>query len=373
MNKVYINSTGSFLPGEPISNEEMENYIGKINGQKSRLGPLILRQNKIKKRHYAISPDGAASWTAASMTAKAIRQALQHSEVVPGDVSFLATATSQADFLVPGFGSMVHGELQELPAIELASFQSVCASSMMALKDAYLQVKAGEHPNAVVGAGEFASRYFQPGFYENTQILGEDGTLPMSADFLRWTLSDGAGAVILENRPNQHGHSLEIEWIHLRSFANRFQPCMYAGGVKESIKPWGNFLSPVEAYKSGSIALQQDFRLLSEMMPVWVGAFAKLIEENRLSLDTLDWFLCHYSTHSMKLSLVSLLEKAGCMVPPEKWFTNLYEKGNTGSASMFIMLDELFQSNQLKKDQRIFCIVPESGRSIISFMMLKVV
>jgi 3-oxoacyl-[acyl-carrier-protein] synthase-3 len=40
---------------------------------------------------------------------------------------------------------------------------------------------------------------------------------------------------------------------------------------------------------------------------------------------------------------------------------------------MFVMLDELFHSNDLKKGQRIFCIVPESGRSIISFMMLKVV
>jgi 3-oxoacyl-[acyl-carrier-protein] synthase-3 len=373
MNKVYINAIGSFLPGEPISNEAMENYIGKINGQKSRLGPLILRQNRIKKRHYAMGQDGTTIWTAASLVAKAINQALQESEVMPRDVSFLAAATSQSDFLVPGFASMVHGELKDFPALELASFQSVCASSMMALKDAYLQIKATEHSNAVVGAGEFASRFFQPGFYENTQILGEDGLLPMSAEFLRWTLSDGAGALVLENRPNQHRHSLEIEWISLRSFANRFQPCMYAGGVQEPIMPWGNFMNPEKAHKSGSIALQQDFQLLSEMLPVWVGEFAKLIEEHRLSMDTMDWFLCHYSTHSLKLALVTLLEKAGCMVPPERWFTNLYEKGNTGSASMFVMLDELFHSNDLKKGQRIFCIVPESGRSIISFMMLKVV
>lgn len=372
MDKVYINATGTCLPGEPVSNDEIEQYIGKINQQKSRLGPLILRQNKIKQRYYAIDRQGKTQWTGSLLVAKAIDTALQKSEITSQEVAFLAAATSQSDFLVPGFASMVHGEL-DLPPVEVASYQSVCASSMMALKNAWLQVKSGEHPNAVVGAGEFASRFFQPGFYENTAIIGEDGQLPMSAEFLRWTLSDGAGAVILENRPNRHGHSLEIEWITLRSFANRFKPCMYAGGLQEPITPWGNYFSPESAYRHGTIALQQDFKLLSEMLPVWVGEYVKLIEEGKVSIDEMDWFLCHYSTHSLKLELVKLLEKAGCMIPEDKWFNNLYEKGNTGSASMFVMLDELFYQKSLVKGQRVFCVIPESGRSIISFMMLKVV
>jgi 3-oxoacyl-[acyl-carrier-protein] synthase-3 len=372
MNKVYINAIGAYLPGKPIPNEQMEQYIGKINNQKSRLGPMVLRQNKIKNRHYAINAEGQTRWTASSLVAKAIESALETSEILPSEVRFLAAATSQSDFLVPGFASMVHGELN-LPPVEVASYQSVCASSMMALKNAYLQVKSGEHPNAVVGAGEFASRFFQPGFYENTAILGEDGQLPMAAEFLRWTLSDGAGAVVLESQPNRHGNSLEIEWITLRSFANRFQPCMFAGGVQEPITPWGNFFNPETAYRQGTIILQQDFRLLSEMLPVWVGEYVKLIEEGRVSVEEMDWFLCHYSTHSLKLELVKLLESAGCMIPEEKWFNNLYQKGNTGSASMFVMLEELFNSEQLQKGQRLFCVIPESGRSIISFMMLKVV
>ena len=372
MSKVYINAIGAFLPGAPIGNSEMEDYIGRINNQSSRLGPLVLRQNKILQRHYAMSRDGQPLWTASTLVAKAVENALKASEISSQEVRFLAAATSQSDFLVPGFASMVHGELN-LPPIEIASYQSVCASSMMALKNAWLQIKAQEHPNAVVGAGEFASRFFQPGFYENTAILGEDGQLPMAAEFLRWTLSDGAGAVVLEGQPNRHGHSLEIEWITLCSFANRFQPCMFAGGVQKPIGPWGNFLSPETAYRQGTMVLQQDFRLLSEMLPVWVGEYAKLVEDGRVTIGQMDWFLCHYSTHSLKLELVKLLERAGCMIPEEKWFNNLYQKGNTGSASMFVMLEELFNSGQLEKGQQIFCVVPESGRSIISFMMLKVV
>jgi 3-oxoacyl-[acyl-carrier-protein] synthase-3 len=61
------------------------------------------------------------------------------------------------------------------------------------------------------------------------------------------------------------------------------------------------------------------------------------------------------------------------MIPEERWFTNLYTKGNTGAASLFIMLEELFNEGDLKPGQKILCMVPESGRFVISFLQLTVV
>ena len=61
------------------------------------------------------------------------------------------------------------------------------------------------------------------------------------------------------------------------------------------------------------------------------------------------------------------------MIPDERWFTNLYTKGNTGAASVFIMLEELFNSGKLQTGQKILCMVPESGRFVVSFMWLTVV
>ncbi|MCE1782038.1 hypothetical protein LWT85_24965, partial [Enterobacter hormaechei] len=57
----------------------------------------------------------------------------------------------------------------------------------------------------------------------------------------------------------------------------------------------------------------------------------------------------------------------------ERWFTNLTVKGNTGSASIYIMLDELMKSGKLKKDQRLLCFIPESARFTGAFMHLTVV
>src|SRR5260221_431473 len=50
-----------------------------------------------------------------------------------------------------------------------------------------------------------------------------------------------------------------------------------------------------------------------------------------------------------------------------------WKRGPTSAASIFVMLDELFKSGRLKPGQRILCMVPESGRFIISFMHLTVV
>jgi len=60
-------------------------------------------------------------------------------------------------------------------------------------------------------------------------------------------------------------------------------------------------------------------------------------------------------------------------IPYDKWFTNLVTHGNTGSASIYIMLEELFHSGTLNKGEKILCYIPESGRFSTAFMSLKVV
>ena len=65
----------------------------------------------------------------------------------------------------------------------------------------------------------------------------------MQADFLRFTLSDGAGAAILEVKPNERQLSLKIHWIDIRSYANRFDTCMMSGAVRheQEWEYWGKF------------------------------------------------------------------------------------------------------------------------------------
>lgn len=376
MKNVYITGLGTCLPGQPVPNKTMEAYIGCINGQPSRLGPLCLRQNGIQQRYYALNPNGETPWTGAKLIAKALQNAVLHGGMPTHKTSFLSAATSLPDVILPGIASQVHGELSQVTdigAIEVASFQSVCASSMMALKMAALGIETGEYTHAMVGAGEFVSRFFRPGCYEGTALIQPDGSLPLSAEFLRWTISDGAGGLVLQNAPKPDGLSFKIQWIHQRSFAHQFQACMTYGETPMTHDCWPNTQNTQHAFQQGMLTLQQDFAMLDDLLRAWVNEYATLVKQGRIHADRMDWFLCHYSTHHLGKRLKKFLIEADCNIPDEKWFTNLYTCGNTGSGSLFIMLDELCRTKSLVPGQQVFCVVPESGRGIVALMLLEVV
>ena len=146
----FITGTGVFLPGEPVGNDRMEDFIGRVGGRNSVVGQRALRWNGIESRHYALSPGGDILHSNASMSAAAVMASLQDAGLGREHLQMLATATTQGDYLVPGHASAVHGELGG-GALELASFQSVCASSLMAAKAASLSVRAGEYRLRVGG------------------------------------------------------------------------------------------------------------------------------------------------------------------------------------------------------------------------------
>ncbi len=373
---VYITALGKFLPGPPVSNDEIEEYLGMIGGKPSRLKSRILKQNGIVSRHYAIDREGSVNYWNCDLAARAALDAVSKSELTLAEIELLAAATSQSDLLAPGFASLTHGRLQS-PPCEIASLSGVCASGMMALKYAARSILSGERRNALVCASEFASRFFRRELFEETRAFREEGRVSFDAEFLRWMLSDGAGAATLESRPNARGLSLRIDWIDLVSYADRLDVCMYAGANKDEDRrlgrSWGDYPNFAAAAEDGVFLLKQDVRLLDNVVKLGVARYFELIEQGRFKPDEIDWLVCHYSSHVFRGQIIELLEKGGGMIPEERWFTNLYAKGNTGAASIFIMLEELFNEGHLKPGQKILCMVPESGRFVVSFMLLTAV
>lgn len=373
MSDAFITASSQFLPGDPVGNEAMGRFIGSVSEQSDRLGRLMLRRNRIRSRHYAIAEDGTSGWTVASLAGRAVRDLVVESGVYPRSIGLLAASTTQNDLMVPGIGSGVHAE-SGLPPLEIVSTQSVCASSMMALKAAATQIRVGDHRAAVSVGAEFSSRFFRPGNY--AMSLAPDGSLPSDAEFLRWTLSDGAAAVLIEDRPRANGLSLRIDWIRQTSFADRFGPCMTGGAVRGddgAHRPWSMMGDPVEAARRGAFQLRQDVDALHRMLPVWLGEFMRLVDEGLVAPERTDWFLCHFSAHSLREEMAALARRAGCMVPEDRWFTNIYEKGNVGSASIYLLIDDLLRSGGLKAGQRVVCAVPESGRCVIAHAGMTVV
>ncbi len=71
----------------------------------------------------------------------------------------------------------------------------------------------------------FSQKFFDEEF-RHEQEVSDHPALAFEKDFLRYMLSDGATALYLKDEPEDRSTNLEIEFIHMKSFANR-QPGLY--------------------------------------------------------------------------------------------------------------------------------------------------
>ena len=111
---VYINSVSTYLPNSPIANEDMEDYIGKIGGNPSRVRSIVLRQNGIKTRYYGLDKKQNLTHSNAELAKEAVCGLFENG-TIPDDLTLLACGTSTPDQLLPSHASMVHGELANFP------------------------------------------------------------------------------------------------------------------------------------------------------------------------------------------------------------------------------------------------------------------
>lgn len=381
-NHVYINDIAAFLPNEPVSNDEMEQVLGCINGQRSRARALVLRNNGIRQRYYAIDKQtGELRYSNAQLTAEAVRR-LSGNGFHLEQMQTLSCGTSSPDQLMPGHGVMVHGELG-INACEVNSSAGICTAGVAALKYAWMAVLSGNSEHAVATGSELASTFmqaknFEPESAARVSELEQRPEIAFEKDFLRWMLSDGAGAMLLQSRPATDGPSLRIDWLELHSYAHSQSTCMYGGAEKRedgSLRGWREFDSMEEVLKRSVLTVKQDVKQLNANIVATTveQALPAIAAKHGLTPEMVDHFLPHISSEYFRPRLAEGLERIGFAIPQEKWFTNLSEKGNTGSASIYIMLEELFHSGRLQPGERLLCFVPESGRFSTSFMQLTVV
>ena len=378
---VYINDISVFLPNEPIDNDQIQDVIGKIHNLPSRTKNRILDNNKIEKRYYAIDPStGKLTHTNAQLTAEAVKRLSPYEGFTTDDIQCLCCGTSMADVIAPGHGLMVHGELGSSPC-EVISTAGICLCGIAAFKYAFMNVALGFSENAVATGSELASSLIKAQFFEHLQSDRDVKSNPIIAfesEFLRWMLSDAAGAIFMSARKNPDRLSLKVDWIEHVSYAGQYETCMYAGAVKHedgSITGWRQIDSLKEALDNNYFALKQDTGILNrEIVKVAVDlALVRTIEKKNLKAGDVDWFLPHFSSYFFRDKLFASMENIGFIIPYEKWFTNLASKGNTGSASIYVMLEELFHSGKLKEGQKLLCFIPESGRFSMAYMLLTVV
>ncbi|MDR1673391.1 MAG: beta-ketoacyl-ACP synthase III [Bacteroidales bacterium] len=374
---MYITRISHFLPNSPVSNDDMEKCLGIINGKPSLARRIVLKSNGIRQRYYALDAEGNVTHTNVELAANAVRL-LCSDGFSTDDIELIAAGTSSPEQVLPSHGVMVHGKVGGKNA-EIVSFSGSCCTGIQALKYGWLSLLSGEKNNAVCVASERMSSWMQARYFdgeaEKLRQLQDKPILAFEKEFLRWMLSDGAAAVLLQREPAKKGRSFKIEWIELCSFANIKETCMYAGGEKDAdgeLHGWTSF--PETEWLSQSIfSLKQDTRQLGDNITLLGGMFLQEIMEKRnLKAEDIDWFLPHLSSMFFKDKTKAGMDAVNFTIPEEKWFVNLSTVGNVGSASSFLMLDGLRRSEKLEKGQKILIMTPESARFSYGYTLLTV-
>jgi 3-oxoacyl-[acyl-carrier-protein] synthase III len=360
MTNCYITSTGSYLPGEPISNEGMQEYLGRVIGE-GRVRQKILKANGIETRHYALDKKQNVTHSLYEIAAEAVKNCILEEENLP-QIGYLSAGTTHAPLLAPGVSSLLHDQLSKDKVIshslEINSNSGICSSGAQAIVNATRAVKSGDAGAAIcVGVEQssiglrskaFRTRYDIPTILRNVR-----SSKWFMSVFLRFMLSDGAGAFLLEPQPREHGISIKINWTYSRSFANEAPLCMQIDGT--------------------TMILSQDIKILAKYMaPLSKKAVEGALCEHGESLDSYTMVLPHLSSYYFEPAVRKTIARLSPNREVPYW-TNLRTAGNTGAASIFIMLDEYLKTQPVAAGDRILLFVPESGQFNYVLISLTVV
>ena len=346
----YITQSGSFLPGSPVSNDQIETYLGNVEGEED-VKRTILRMNGIESRYYAQDEQQQATSDVYQMAVDAIENCLSKRGAPASRVSFLSSGTTYAPLGGPGMCSLLHDRLAQQGllegAVEVSSHGGICTSAAAAMVAAVRAVSSGEHASAISVGSEHPSSALKSGAIDPPQDREEHDDLRHSqwfmSVFLRFMLSDGAGAFLMEDKPRESGLSLRVNWTESRSFAHETPVCM--------------------KLEHQGVRLSQDINILNRyLMPMATKFSTEVLERRGEDLADYRVVLPHFSSFFFRRKMERLMKSLHSQGEPVPYWTNLKTAGNTGSASIYLMLDHYLKEHQVNEGDNIMLWVPESGQ-----------
>lgn len=351
MPKATIVATGSYLPGEAITNAQMESLVGP-------LPPDILAGLQVERRYWMVDPaTGEHNVNNSVMCYRAAAEALERAKIDSSEVDLLVCATASPDYLLPPLAVFLQEQLG-LKRCAVVEVRSGCAGAVEALDIARLYLEAGQYKTAVVVGSEAISPLLVPVF------LGKDpDSIRMRDRMNPYNFGDGAGAMVL--RASDDG----------RGILGSAMACV--GGDK---KPG---MQIVGAGTHAPLHQQLKARRLVELRVdvVESGRFTPYVLTEGLA-ETLR--RCGVTAESVDVCIIpegnagyvtEELLAAGLLTPEwvaleSKIVENLANVGATGSAAVPLALDDAMKTGKIKPGDRVMLLAIETSKWIYAGMVI---
>jgi len=357
MRSAVLLATGAHLPGEPITNEQLERVAGGLPEE-------ILEGIQVKTRHWVADlHTGKQSQSNSQMAALAARQALARAEVEPGEVDLLVLSTASPEYHLPPTATLVqeHLGLSKCAAIDI---RSGCAGAVEALDLARLYLERGDFDTALVIGSETISPLTVPVF------LGKDPDKVRMRDRLGiYSFGDGAGAMLLrgEEREEDVGRGRGILGSAIGSVGGDRKPGMQVIG--------GGTHAPI----ADQLAAKRLVELKVDV--VESGRFTPYVLTEGLS-ETLT--RCGVAAEAINICVIpegnagymtDELREAGLLTPEwlaleDKIFENLSLVGATGSAAVPLAVDYAWTTGRVKAGDMMMILAIETSKWKYAGMVL---
>jgi 3-oxoacyl-[acyl-carrier-protein] synthase-3 len=300
MTYARIVGTGSCLPGEPVSNDQLIAAHGLESSD-----AWIVERTGIRARHLA-APGVASS----DLALVACRQALEAAKCTPDDIDLLVLATSTPDFVFPSTAALLQAKLNMRNGAPAFDVQAVCSGFIFALAIAEKFIASGSHRRALVVGAEVFSRILD---------WRDRGTCVL--------FGDGAGAVVLEASPE----------------AGVLATALHADGSYNGILAVPGHLSGGQPI--GDPLLRMDGQAVFKFaVKVLAGVAQEALAAAGMSAAEVDWLLPHQANSRIIQATAKKLA-----LPMEKVIVTVDRHGNTSAASIPLALDESVRSGRVRR------------------------
>ena len=300
---VQIVSTGSYLPDNIVTNEDLQARFG--------YDPAWIEQRTgIHARRYA-APEQATS----DLCVEAARHAIRNGRVDTRDIDLVVVGTFTPDFQCPSTANLVQESLGiDAPAMDV---HAACSGFVYALVTAAQYVATGNSRLALVIGGDCNSRIVNPLDQKVAPLFG-----------------DGAGAVLVARGDAHQG------LICYQLGSDGGGGCMLdrlAGGSKNPMTH--------ESLDAGQQFLQMDGRnVFKWAVRAVTDSIEVVMRKTGLSAHDVSLYVLHQANIRIINNVAEQLA-----IPADKMFNNLREYGNTSGGSIPIALDEAFQSGRIHR------------------------
>ncbi len=298
-----IIGTGSYLPGEPVTNDDL--VARGINTSDE----WIVERTGIRSRYLASPGQGSSE-----LAVRAAQAALDMAGKAPEDIDLIVLATSTPDYIFPSTASLVQARLGIRNGCAAFDVQAVCSGFIYALNIAEKFIRSGSHRRALVIGAEVFSRILD---------WNDRGTCVL--------FGDGAGAVVLEasDTPGILAGTLHADGSHA--------PILWVPGQIAA----GQVIGDPFLRMDGQAVFKFAVKVLGDVAQ-------EVLQQAGVSIDELDCLIPHQANVRILQATARRLK-----LPMEKVISTLDRHGNTSAASIPLALDMAVRDGRIRAGQRL--------------------